>query len=87
MSYEVRIEESTKYRGEVAEVSVFLPDQGCNTSITVYGPRLHCVGHVVAPTVNWSGIGSCSAADALAYAGLIQFCAKLAPTLSGPSDS
>lgn len=86
MSYEVRIEESTKYRGEVAEVSVFLPDQGCNTSITVYGPSVR-FGEVSPATVNWGGIGSCSAADALAYAGLIQFCAKLAPTLSGPSDS
>lgn len=85
MNYEVRIEEATKYRSESAEVSVFLPDQKHDTSVMVYGPGAQ-FGEVVPAKVNWSGIGSCSAADALAYAGLIQFCAKLAPALSGPID-
>lgn len=60
-----------------AEVSVELTGGRIINAITVYGPRT-AFGSKQPATVNWSGIGSVPAEDAVRYADAISYAAQLA---------
>lgn len=71
---------ASTYSPEMAEVHVALPGAG-SARVTIYGPQAK-FGDFSPAQVNWSAIGSVSAADALAYAGAIALAAAIAPTLA-----
>ncbi len=82
--YTVKRTPARQWSAETAEVHVTLPDGG-SARVSIYGPeyRFGAKDLDLTPSrVNWSAIGSVSAADALAYAGAIALAASIAPTLA-----
>lgn len=70
---------SVTYSENSAIVTVTLPS-GRGVYIDVYGPR-DAFGTTLPATVNWSGIGSVSPADAVAYAEAIRAASLAADAL------
>lgn len=80
----IQMQKASEFTGEYATIQIVLPDSGRTARVEVWGPQER-FGSMGAPEVNWSALGSVSAADAVAYAEAIAFAARLAPTLSGPT--
>lgn len=63
------------------ELSTELPITGHTAHVTVYGPH-RAFGELQPATVNWSAFGSLPAADARAYARLLELGASMAAELN-----
>ena len=70
----------------VTRVSGWLPDQREWSTVAVYAPRLAFGGTLIPAGVNWSGLGTSSAADTLVYASILHVAAKLALAWPGPDE-
>lgn len=83
LTLSIEKEEATRFSGERCTVYVFLPDSSRTASVSVFGPS-HRFGTVQPAQVNWSALGSTSAADAVAYATAIEYASLQAAELRGP---